>query len=354
VRTLAEYIAFFIGENMDNELQLQTGAYKTTFVGTEILRESTPQEWEKYGTILKMVDEAKQWAIGDWLCDGKRHYGDGLYKKASLILGIDERTLEGLKQIADRFQITLRNVNLLWSHHKEVASLKQIDRSDDKDWKLSKEKDVEKIQELLKKAERESLSVRALRDVVQEHKANQSREIALANEPDKYRIFYADPPWKYGNEQHGEFGVEQETVLESHYPTMTIKELSDLPINKITATDAVLFLWVTSPFLELCFPMITAWGFKYKTSMVWDKVKHNVGNYVSVRHEFLLICTRGACTPDNVKLFDSVQTIERTEHSRKPEEFREIIDTIYTHGKRIELFRRGDAPAGWDTWGNEA
>jgi len=244
--------------------------------------------------------------------------------------------------------------NLAWGHHREVASLKKLDRSEDKDWKLSNETDTEKIQALLKKAEKEKLSVRELRNIVQEHKTNQNREIALANEPDKYRVLYADPPWEYGEEQHVDFGNEQETVLASHYPSMSIEELCNLPIKKITAKDAVLFLWVTSPLLDECFPVIKAWGFTYKTSIIWDKIKHNVGNYVSVRHELLLICTKGACTPDNVQLFDSVQSIERTEHSRKPEEFRKIIDTIYTYGKRIELFRRGDAPEGWDVWGNEA
>ena len=83
-----------------NELQLQTGAYRTTYIGTEIIRESTLNEWRCYGEILRRVDEAKQWAIGDWLSDGKRHYGDGLYKEASEILGVDSRTLENLKQIS--------------------------------------------------------------------------------------------------------------------------------------------------------------------------------------------------------------------------------------------------------------
>jgi N6-adenosine-specific RNA methylase IME4 len=117
--------------------------------------------------------------------------------------------------------------------------------------------------------------------------------------------------------------------------------------------DAVLFLWVTSPLLEECFPVIKAWGFKYKTSFVWDKIRHNYGHYNSVRHELLLVCTRGSCTPDVQKLFDSVQSIERTDkHSEKPEEFRTIIETLYPHGKRIELFAR-TVSNGWDTWGNE-
>jgi len=86
---------------------------------------------------------------------------------------------------------------------------------------------------------------------------------------------------------------------------------------------------------------------------VWDKIKHNFGHYNSVRHEFLLVCTRGSCTPDAKKLFDSVLTIERSgKHSEKPQEFREIIETLYTHGKRIELFARAAAD-GWESYGNE-
>lgn len=163
----------------------------------------------------------------------------------------------------------------------------------------------------------------------------------------KYRVIYADPPWKYGDERDG-----ATTGATDHYPTMSIEELCNLPVKKISDDNAVLFLWVTSPLLEECFEVIKAWGFKYKSSFVWDKVKHNMGHYNSVRHELLLICTRGSCTPDNVKLFDSVQSIERTTHSAKPEEFREIIDTLYIHGNKIELFARRPAK-GWEVWGNE-
>ena len=66
------------------------------------------------------------------------------------------------------------------------------------------------------------------------------------------------------------------------------------------------------------------------------------------------VCTRGSCTPDVVQLFDSVQSIERTEHSVKPEEFRTIIDTLYPYGKRLEMFARRTAGGAWETWGNEA
>jgi hypothetical protein len=141
-----------------NELQLQTGAYRTTYIGTEILRPSTLPEWRNYGEILRRVDEAKQWAVGDWLVDGKKHYGDGLYKEAERILGIDNRTLENIKQISERFEFTLRSVNLSWSHHLQVASIKTIEIIPDKKLKQgrmqwNKEPDKEKMSELLTKAE---------------------------------------------------------------------------------------------------------------------------------------------------------------------------------------------------------
>ena len=132
---------------------------------------------------------------------------------------------------------------------------------------------------------------------------------------------------------------------------MAVDEICRLPVP--SADNSVLFIWVTSPMLEDVFKVIHAWGFKYKSSFVWDKVAHNMGHYNSVRHELLLICTKGSCMPDVQKLFDSVVSIGRTEHSRKPKEFREMIDTLYPLGDRLELFAR-EAPDGWDVWGNMA
>jgi len=164
----------------------------------------------------------------------------------------------------------------------------------------------------------------------------------------KYRVLYADPPWKYADQLTEDYGPTK-----FHYPAMSIPDLCALPVAGLCEPDAVLFLWVTSPLLEDAFPIIKAWGFQYKTSFVWDKIKHNMGHYNSVRHEFLLVCTRGSCTPDMPKLFDSVQSIERGKHSEKPEEFRTIIDTLYPHGKRLELFARKEVE-GWERWGNQA
>ena len=165
----------------------------------------------------------------------------------------------------------------------------------------------------------------------------------------KYKIIYADPPWSYKDKQN----TKLLGGCIKHYPTMNIDNLILLKVKEILDRDAILFLWTTSPQLENSFVVVNGWGFKYKTSFIWDKVKHNMGHYNSVRHEILLVCTRGKMTPQVKKMFDSVQSIERNKkHSSKPEKFREIIDTLYPNGNRIELFAR-QKTEGWDVWGNE-
>jgi N6-adenosine-specific RNA methylase IME4 len=175
----------------------------------------------------------------------------------------------------------------------------------------------------------------------------------------RFRVLYADPPWKYGDERKDDNvgnakGAEKFGPAERHYPPLSLTELCSMDVKSRVAEDAVLFLWSTSPLLPDALEVIKAWGFTYKTSFVWDKVRHNFGHYNSVRHEFLLVATRGSCKPDSSKLYDSVVQVERTsEHSRKPEEFRQIIDDLYRHGSRLELFARGVTPNNWKTWGGE-
>ncbi len=285
----------------------------------------TIDQWKELGQSLKQVEGSVQFWIGDWLLYGEQNYGE-MYKKALEDLEYEYETLRNIKYIAANVKMSLRNDNLTFNHHKEVAKL-----------------EPDKQKEFLDKAVEEKLSVRDLRRAIV--KVDIQAKAVLPS--GKFRIIYADPPWKFGNDAtyYGNDPIR-------HYPAQSIEELCALPIKEMAEGDSILFLWVTSPHLEECFQVINAWGFKYKSSFVWDKVKHNMGHYNSVRHEFLLICTKGSCTPDNIKLFDSVQTIERNGHSEKPEEFRNIIDTIYPYGKRIELFARKRIKD-WESYGNE-
>lgn len=200
------------------------------------------------------------------------------------------------------------------------------------------------INQAYKAVKREEMRT-AREEHIEEQIGQASRSIDIFNADRKYRVIYADPPWQYSDKQN----IETLGGAEKHYPTMPLDDICALPVP--SEDNAVLFLWVTSPMLEDSFRVIRSWGFRYKASFVWDKVAHNMGHYNSVRHEFLLIATKGSCTPDVQRLFDSVQSIERERHSAKPDAFRKIIDTLYTHGAKLEMFARRAAD-GWDAWGN--
>ena len=184
-------------------------------------------------------------------------------------------------------------------------------------------------------------------------KTAEARSVRLSLPDAKYRLIYADPPWAYRDGVGVAGSVQCGPGAAMKYPTMSIAELCDLNVKDICDDDAVLFLWVTVPLLFECQPVIRAWGFSYRTHFVWDKVKHNHGHYSSVRHECLLVCVRGSGVPDVPTQHDSVQVIERTGHSEKPERFRELIDEMYPTGKRIELFARTPPRSPWQGWGNE-
>jgi N6-adenosine-specific RNA methylase IME4 len=164
----------------------------------------------------------------------------------------------------------------------------------------------------------------------------------------KYRIIYADPPYLY------HFDSPVLKGAKDHYPVLKLEEIEKLPVSNIAEKNSVLFLWVPSPCIDMGLEIIKHWNFQYKSMFVWDKIKHNIGNYNSVRHEILLIATKGTCLPDTRKLYDSVVSIERSpKHSEKPKEFRELIEKLYVAGNKIELFSRNPVDK-WDRWGYEA
>jgi N6-adenosine-specific RNA methylase IME4 len=201
----------------------------------------------------------------------------------------------------------------------------------------------------------------ALRD---QKRSEVSAKIA-ALPPGKFRVIYADPPWKYGDERAG---LEKaDTAAAGQYPTMPTSQICELApngrhVSDLAAADAVLFMWATFPLLEDGLQVIKAWGFKYKTAFVWDKQRSNIGNYHDARAELLMIATRGSCPIEIDTRPKQVQSIARGKHSVKPEEFRELIESLYPKAiikdaskeRAIELFRRGDAPQGWKIWGNES
>jgi N6-adenosine-specific RNA methylase IME4 len=313
------------------ELQLAP-YFKLTSTGLQITGEPTYDEWAAVGETLKFLESSIQFALGDWLRYGERKWGEK-YAQAVAQTGKSEQTLTDYVWVASAVEISSRNENLTFAHHKAVAPLRLAGGTPD----------IEKQRHYLELAQEQDLSVSQFRKLIQ----RDERAPMIPLPTDKYRVIYADPPWQYGNTMPDYF-----TEQADHYTLMTLDQICQMPVREMCEENAVLFLWVTSPILEESFEVVRSWGFQYKASFVWDKIKHNMGHYNSVRHEILLVCTRGSCQPDVQKLFDSVVSEERTEHSKKPESFRQIIDTIYPHGKRIELFARVGVE-NWDCYGNE-
>ncbi len=166
----------------------------------------------------------------------------------------------------------------------------------------------------------------------------------------RYPVIYADPPWRYENPPIG----ATSRAIENHYPTMTLEEICAMPVGQLAADDAILYLWATAPKLAECFDVIRAWGFDYRTHMVWDKEKIGMGYHARNQHELLLICKRGNIPPPSPGTQPaSVYREARGAHSAKPTFFAEMIEAAYPGLSKIELFCRSPRP-GWIAWGNQA
>ena len=174
----------------------------------------------------------------------------------------------------------------------------------------------------------------------------------IFNTNKKYNIIYADPPWSYKDKKcNGN--------CESHYKTMDIKDICNLPIKNIADKDCVLFLWVTYPMLNEGLKLIEEWGFKYKTiGFQWIKQNKSgkgfffgLGRWTRGNSECCLIAVKGK--PKRISnsvsqlVFSPLQ-----EHSKKPDIVREKIVELIVDKPRIELFAR-QSVEGWDCWGNE-
>jgi len=183
------------------------------------------------------------------------------------------------------------------------------------------------------------------------HKMIINVEQAQSPTPDlpkgQYELVYIDPPWHYDLQLTGA----------PPYKTMTLEEMKE-EIKIPSATNCVLFMWVTNPKLEEALELIRHWGFQYKTNIAWvkkknDKLQVGTGYYVKGSHELLLIAVKGSPgVPPEASRIPSVVFAERTKtHSEKPKVFYEIIEKMYPAKRKIEMFARNKRK-GWKAWGD--
>jgi len=160
----------------------------------------------------------------------------------------------------------------------------------------------------------------------------------------KFGTIYADPPWLYDNQ-----GTRAATG--NHYQGMTVAELCALPIRDLAAANAHLHLWTTNGFLFECPKLFDAWGFEFRSSLIWEKPGMGIGNYWRNCHEFLLTAIRGNAKSFADKALRSCFHCDRGEHSAKPEQVRHMLEKA-SPGPRLELFGR-HAASGWVVWGDQ-
>jgi N6-adenosine-specific RNA methylase IME4 len=187
----------------------------------------------------------------------------------------------------------------------------------------------------------------AHRAATQVRRARRYSEIAAAPPlPDgPFDLIYADPPWQLGN-------PGGRNAPEEHYPTMPLDEIKAMPIP--AGEHAVLFLWAVNSLLPEALEVIDAWGFTYKTHLVWVKKSIKLGNYFRNRHELLLFARKGNYpVPASDERVDSVIEADCGRHSEKPAVVYELIEHSYPLASKLELFRRGTPHPGWAAWGNE-
>ena len=174
----------------------------------------------------------------------------------------------------------------------------------------------------------------------------------------KYRTIYADPPWQFQN-RTGKVAPEHKRL--SRYETMKLEDIKNLPVSDLADEKSHLYLWVPNALLPEGLEVMQAWGFDYKTNIIWEKVRHDgkpdgrgVGFYFRNVTEMLLFGIRGeknrTLDPARSQV-NLIRSIKR-EHSRKPDEIIPLIEAC-SPGPYLELFARGSR-CGWDMWGDQA
>jgi N6-adenosine-specific RNA methylase IME4 len=165
----------------------------------------------------------------------------------------------------------------------------------------------------------------------------------------RYPVILADCPWDYAPYSRI---TGMDRSAENHYPVMDLAAIKALKIP--AADNCALFLWATVPMLPQALEAMAAWGFEYRSHLVWVKDRIGTGYWARNRHELLLIGVRGDVpAPIPGEQPESVIAAPRGRHSEKPTVSYEIIEKMFAGVPRLEMFARC-AREGWASWGAEA
>lgn len=174
----------------------------------------------------------------------------------------------------------------------------------------------------------------------------------------KFKTVLADPPWQFQN-RTGKMAPEHHRL--KRYETMKLDEIASLPVASAIEETAHLYLWVPNALMPEGIEVLKAWGFEYKTNIIWHKIRKDggpdgrgVGFYFRNVTEMILFGVRGknARTLQPGRSQVNIIRSQKQEHSRKPDELYDIIEQC-SPGPYLEMFARGVRP-GWTSWGDQA
>jgi N6-adenosine-specific RNA methylase IME4 len=169
-----------------------------------------------------------------------------------------------------------------------------------------------------------------------------------------YSLIMIDPPWKTINWSDKDLTK----AADAHYGCMSLADIKALPVAELAAKDCLLWLWTTTPFLELAFDVMRAWGFTYSTELSWvktttrGKVAFGTGRVLRNAHEPVIIARRGKPKIMSKSVRSTLHALRR-EHSRKPDDAYTVARKLIPYGRAADVFSR-EAREGWENWGDEA
>lgn len=298
---------------------------------------------------LTAADWAKRKGLGEEAVQYARSYALEAERKMGEMLRIAEKAkASGSNQYAkkERYPLgtappTLTELGLSKRESTEARMLADLPDQDFEKLKAGIKTKVQVIRE--RKEERREVEREQNRVLVQ-----QAPTIITAAGSTRYQTIVLDPPWDWGDENDSDqLGRARPT-----YATMPITEIAELPVAKLAATNAHIYLWITNRSLPKVFALLEEWKFRFITAITWIKPSFGMGNYFRGSTEHILFGVKGSLPLLRNDVGTHFLAKRFGQHSSKPEEFYSIVETC-SPGPWLEMFSR-QPRKGWVAWGAEA
>ena len=316
-------------------------------------------EYESESKRFKDENEVKEWMIHNQF--GRRNLSN--YQRSVLALELEsvfsarakEKELERKTTFHKSEKSNIETVNTVKEiskvanvSHDTIAKVKVIQATATPEVKAklsTGEVSINQVYQDIKKEEKKTERLNQIEEI-----KIKIEEENLTVENKKYHVIAIDPPWNY--KEKGGFSSEDYDSKSNRgavdYPTMNLEQIKKIELPE--AEDCVLFLWTTHSFLKDSFEILENWGYNYKATLVWDKVKMGLGRTIRMQVEFCLIAIKGNPIINGSSERDII-TEARREHSRKPEAFYEMVDRMCI-GNKLDYFSRNNR-INWEHYGAE-